>query len=323
MTALAPGMRTGVFGGPPVAIRGSGLCPYGHAELNYAFEVAKWLSFDDHSRFVFFSDCHRGDGSRADAFACNESLFAHALDHYYRQGFTYVEVGDGDELWQNQRLADIRRAHTRTFDLLHQFDRDGRLHIVLGNHDVQGPRHCRVEKDGIPTYEGLALRHVKGSPCVFVTHGHQADFTSDRLRLVGRLVVRHIWKRLHVLGLVRLPSDLAERREVTAVQQAIARLQRGAHRLTERRIAVWAQRHGHIIICGHTHRPAFASPGAVPYFNTGSCVNPGFITGIEMRDGAVALVRWSAPPPSRTKTTPSAKRLLVAPPTRLAAFDCN
>jgi len=53
------------------------------------------------SRFVLFSDAHRGDGSGADDFAANSLIFKCALDHYLAQGFTLIELGDGEELWEN------------------------------------------------------------------------------------------------------------------------------------------------------------------------------------------------------------------------------
>jgi hypothetical protein len=29
-----------------------------------------------------------------------------------------------------------------------------------------------------------------------------------------------------------------------------------------------------------------------PYFNTGCCVNPGYLTGIEIQNGCISLVKW-------------------------------
>jgi len=40
------------------------------------------------SRFVVFSDAHRGDGSGADDFAANSLIFKCALDYYLAEGFT-------------------------------------------------------------------------------------------------------------------------------------------------------------------------------------------------------------------------------------------
>lgn len=71
---------------------------------------------------------------------------------------------------------------------------------------VQGSRRDRIEKDGIIAQEGLVLRHSKTGQRIFVVHGHQADFTSDRLCIVGRFVVRNIWKRVQLLDLVQVTS---------------------------------------------------------------------------------------------------------------------
>ncbi|HCA69582.1 MAG TPA: serine/threonine protein phosphatase, partial [Lachnospiraceae bacterium] len=51
--------------------------------LTQAYNNAKVLLFDDHSKFIFFSDSHRGDDSVSDEFARNQNLFLHALDWYY------------------------------------------------------------------------------------------------------------------------------------------------------------------------------------------------------------------------------------------------
>jgi hypothetical protein len=40
------------------------------------------------SRFVVFSDAHRGDGTGADDFAANSLIFKCALDYYLAAGFT-------------------------------------------------------------------------------------------------------------------------------------------------------------------------------------------------------------------------------------------
>ena len=70
--------------------------------LTDVFQSAKELPFDDSSRFILFSDCHRGVNDWADEFANNQGLFFHALERYYAEGFTYIELGDVDELWENR-----------------------------------------------------------------------------------------------------------------------------------------------------------------------------------------------------------------------------
>ena len=54
------------------------------------------------SRFVVFSDAHRGDGSGADDFAANSLIFKCALDYYLAEGFTLIEMGDAEELWESR-----------------------------------------------------------------------------------------------------------------------------------------------------------------------------------------------------------------------------
>ena len=275
-----------------------------HRRLTKVFNSAKRVPFDDSSRIVFFSDCHRGNNGRADEFAKNAALFLHALTHYYREGFTYVEVGDGDDLWKHRRFGDIRRAHSRVFDLLHRFDRLGRLHLIVGNHDIQGRRRDRVEKDGIATHEGLVLRHSRTRQRIFVVHGHQADFKSDQLHFVSRFVVRYIWKLLQFLGF-----------ENETGREGINQRQKGI----DRRIIDWVRTHGSAIICGHTHRPVCPSNGGVPYFNTGSCLLPGILTGLEIQDGTIAPIRWTSTSARHRNgaVREVGARQLIAPPTRL------
>ncbi len=277
-------------------------CSFAQRRLNEAFEAAKRVFFDNSSRIVLFSDCHRGNNGRTDEFARNAGLFVHALTHYYRQGFTYIEVGDGDDLWKNRRFSDIRRAHGRVFDLLHRFHEQSRLHLIVGNHDIQGKRGLPVAKDGIVVHEGLILHHGPTGQRIFVVHGHQADFKSEHLQAASRLAVRYIWKLLQTLGF----RNHTGREGVTQRTKKI-----------DRRLAEWAESHRHVVICGHTHRPIVPAQGATPYFNTGSCVIPGSITGLEIQNGAILPIRW------HTRDTGGAHRVereLTGSPSKLRLY---
>lgn len=272
-----------------------------HKRMDMVMATAKEVSFDDNSRIVFFSDCHRGDNSGEDVFVPNKPLYMQALNHYWRQGYTYVEVGDGDELWSHWSFADIHRAHGDVFDLLHRFARDRRLHLIVGNHDIRGSRHERVQKGGLTTQESLVLRHKQSGHRILVVHGHQADFNSERLFLLSRFVVRYV--------ATRLPFRTKNGKPV----EAFRRLGR-----IEQRIIQWAQSRRQMVICGHTHRPMLAAYGAPPYFNAGSCLYPGYITGLEIRNGEIALVRWSAQVNGQQST--GASRDLLVAPRQLAHF---
>ena len=47
-----------------------------------------------------------------------------------------------------------------------------------------------------------------------------------------------------------------------------------------------------MLIAGHTHRPRFPEPADVPYFNDGSCVHPRSITGLEIENLEISLIKW-------------------------------
>jgi len=294
--------------------------------LTEVFSSAKEILFDDTSRLVFFSDCHRGNDDCADTFAKNERTFLEALAYYYRRGFSYFEVGDGDELWQNRRFADVRDAHRPVFDLLHRFNQQGRLHLLVGNHDIQGSRDRQVEKDGIPARESLILRHRRSGQRIFVFHGHQADFKSDRLYWFSRLVVRHVWRPLLGLGLHRIAKHGATIRqqiseEAHACVQWFKSQQANLHDLinsrsqsqVEQKIIAWLEGNRYVTICGHTHRAMTSDYGELPYFNTGSCTMTGYITGLEIQGGEIRLVKWL----TRTDGRRSERRVL-SPARKLA-----
>ena len=114
--------------------------------LTRAYQEALKISFDDTSKIVLFSDCHRGDNSFADDFANNRNIYFHALKQYYKQGFTYCELGDGDELWENLSFKSIFSAHKNVYMLLKAFHEDNRLHLIWGNHDMVYRKEKYVQK---------------------------------------------------------------------------------------------------------------------------------------------------------------------------------
>ena len=89
--------------------------------LSRAYKNASHVSFDDSSKFILFSDCHRGDNSFADDFANNRNIYFHALKHYYNKGFTYCELGDGDELWENISFEPIFEVHKYVYKLMKKY----------------------------------------------------------------------------------------------------------------------------------------------------------------------------------------------------------
>jgi membrane protein DedA with SNARE-associated domain/UDP-2,3-diacylglucosamine pyrophosphatase LpxH len=272
---------------------------WGQERLDQVLETAAEIPFDDTSKIVLLSDVHRGDKSAGDEFAPNEALFTHALRHYYRDGFTYIELGDGDDVWQAGRFGAIREAYPRVFELLRQFRKQNRLHRIMGNHEIQGRG---AQKDDLAAEEGLVLRHRRTGQRLFVVHGHQMDVWCDQLAWIGRPAARLIYAVLNLLGFktgaVSAPSSQAKTYKVSHASKVfMARLSRWyknqQEKLTQHWVE-WARNKRQLVIAGHTHLPRFATDRREPYFNTGCCVNPGYLTGIEIRNGYISLVKWFA-----------------------------
>lgn len=263
--------------------------------ISKIFESADKILFDDSSRFILMSDVHRGDGSLADDFSNNESPYYAALTYYFKENYTYIEIGDGDELWKNKRLSDIFPMHRDTFLLLTKFFTKDRLYFIFGNHDMvksknkfkennlyqcfdhQNKMNAPLFKD-IKIHEGLILCHKLTNQKILLIHGHQASFLDCDLWRLRRFLVRHLWKHLELFG-VNDPTSAAKNYDK---KDAI-----------EIKLTKWVTQNKYMLIAGHTHRPMFPEIGEPPYFNDGSCVHPRAITGIEIADGNIVLVKWS------------------------------
>lgn len=259
-----------------------------HERLSGVLARAERLPFDRHSRLIFFSDLHRGNAGRADAFMRNRDIFLGALEYYWERGFTYIEVGDGDELWKNPSFDEVRRAHGAVFDALHRFHEAGRLRLLGGNHDGI-PSSGR---DGLPVSEALLLQCRETEQEILVLHGHQADFKNDRLQPALQWFARHIWRHLQNHGLRNTLPEIEDLPSARRIVRGVAHLAMANQRAIENRLKALAQSLGRTILCGHTHRPAFATEGGAPYFNSGSGIQPGYITGLEITQGQIALIRW-------------------------------
>lgn len=262
--------------------------------LTQAFKDARVEYFDQDSKYIFFSDSHRGDDSISDEFTRNQSLLVHALDYYYSNDYTYVEVGDGDELWEYRQYRHIRYAHGDVFAVLKKFHRKNKLIMLYGNHNIR-LKNPHYAKKNLSRYydeynqcfhplfpklvpiESLVLKNRTTNQDIFVVHGHQGDLMNDQLWVLSMLSMRLFWRYLHVVGF-RNPSSPA--RNVYK-----------RHKI-ERNYQKWIAKHKRMLICGHTHRPRFPKNNDLPYFNTGCCIHTKGITGIEIVNNTVMMVDW-------------------------------
>lgn len=263
-----------------------------HSRINQAFEGALQLPLDINSKYVVFSDCHRGTGKANDNFFKNEFIYIAALNYYFNRNFTYIELGDGDELWENRKITSIKKMHQQSFDVLTQFYQENKFYAVYGNHDIikkssrysganLGSYYCdhtmctKPLFPGIIFHEGIILKGTNHS--IYLTHGHQADVLNSTFWHLSRFLVRYVWKPLEYLG---IPDPTSVAKNNTRKKSV------------EKKLVSWAKENHHILITGHTHRPMMGTDSS-PFYNTGSCVSPYGITCIEISNGCISLIKWS------------------------------
>lgn len=253
-------------------------------------------------KLIVFSDQHKGSRDKADDFARNERNYLEALDYYFKEGYTLINLGDSEELWK-YKATEVIPAYENTLHAEAKFH-PGRYIKTFGNHDLLWKNKWDTESLlktyftlPLPVYEGIILRAHLGSQTlhIFLTHGHQGDKMSDNNALSTWLVA-HIWAPVqrYLQINVNSPSkdDLLKHKHNKIMYE-------------------WSQgRKSTLLITGHTHNPVFASgrysnhpanfifdgnnEALKPsYFNTGCCCfNDGDITGIEIEGTIIKLIKW-------------------------------
>lgn len=247
------------------------------SKLDRLYRSAERICFDRNTRIVLMSDCHRGIGNHGDNFLKNQSQVYAALSYYYHRNFIYMELGDGDELWENRSMQRIMDAHADIFRLLSCFNREGRLFMLYGNHDRKKQWLRGEMLPGLTVKEGLVLVSKESGRELFLVHGHQGDLWNDTLWIVSGFLVRYVWRTVELWG-GQDPTSAARNYKLK--------------RRTERRLENWAHNHKLILVSGHTHRSVLPSDGRSFYVNTGSCVHPDCVTALELENNQLTLVKW-------------------------------
>jgi hypothetical protein len=284
----------------------------------------------DTDSFIILSDQHKGCKDGADDFAIAERNYNTALDHYYKNKFHYIALGDVEELWENS-LASVKKNNVPSISKEILFLQDNRFTKIFGNHDLYWDNDpfaaIQLEQmfgEKLRVYEGLILQTtVDGKPFnLFLTHGHQGDKVSDG-NWLSKWFVANVWAPVQAyLGIN--PNTPAYDTQLKTVHNRL--------------MYEWvAQQQNMLLVTGHTHQPVFMSLthlellyhqlGAataandtaaaeaiqkqigrkkdqgqtIPdfsaykpwYFNSGCCCfDDGDITGIEISGGCIRLVKW-------------------------------
>lgn len=272
------------------------------------------------TRMVFMSDSHRGNGGRGDDFAHNRLIFLHSLAWYRNQGFTYVEVGDGEELWENGGFDSIHWAYSDIYIRMGYLHSENRLIFLWGNHNNIWRKPENVRKHLMPAlcfyYDGRPSPMLEDMDTETIRAVLRGDLPAPQSKPVLRqleveeaIVLHHpasdleilvthghqgefwsdrFWRlsRFLVRGVWRFLQNAGARPRITPAGNY------SLMREVKTRLASWSRKSGVGLITGHTHQPEFPSPGDEPCFNCGSSVHPRCITAIEIENESISLVKW-------------------------------
>jgi predicted phosphodiesterase len=275
-------------------------------------KLTKWLTdqelleipFDNSDKFILFSDVHRGVNDWSDDFAHNESLYFYALGKYLDEGYTCIELGDSDELWENRKFDEIRYQHRHIFWKLKEFHDKNRYHMIYGNHDMVRGRSGYVKRTlhtflkrtdehfedkylkkvndnryeffkDFKVHQAIRLKYKPDNKILLLIHGHQADWFNNYLWMVSRFFVRYFWKFLQNLGFKDPTSPAKNHKKAKNL---------------DKKLSEWNEKNDCRLIAGHTHNPRLLKESK--YINTGCCVHPRCITGIKIENGRLNLIKW-------------------------------
>jgi len=306
---------------------------YKHIKLSAEKKDPAFLQIDPSKEsWIILSDHHKGKRNGADDFTTNEDCYLGALEYYNQHAFSYINLGDSEELWENN-IFSILKHNKATFAAERKFVERNAYYKVYGNHDsfwrfdpLSAQYLKQMYGQPVKIFGGLIL-NIEYTPekrlQLFCTHGHQGDANSDGNWLSAAFVT-YIWGPLQSLLRINTNTPSAKDMLKTLHNSIMYKWSAAQQQL--------------VLITGHTHQPVFASlthlerlllnletahencdletaqkiEKEIPrrrseyafvnhafrnmkpsYFNTGCCCyNDGNITGIEIVENNIKLVKW-------------------------------
>ena len=146
------------------------------------------ISFNpEKDKFIILSDQHKGARDGMDIFAKAAKNYLAALDHYHKNEFFYINLGDSEELWENLFVT-VKRHNKATFEKEKLFLHRKAFIKIFGNHDLYWANDplapvslMQIYGERLKIYEGVILQtKIKNKTLsIYMTHGHQGDLQSD------------------------------------------------------------------------------------------------------------------------------------------------
>ncbi|MEO5564907.1 MAG: metallophosphoesterase [Chitinophagaceae bacterium] len=283
-------------------------------------------------KFIIFSDQHKGARNGADDFTLSAPNYLAALDHYDKNDFCLICLGDSEELWENS-LTKVKEFNSETFEAEKKFLARKAFVKVIGNHDLYWNNDPlgwwqlkKIYGEEVTVYEGVLLATTIGEKAlrIFCTHGHQGDSQSDG-NWFSKFFVARIWAPLQAYLRINANTPAYNNEKKTLHNEIMYE---------------WSSKQTDtLLITGHTHQPVFESLTQIErlykkfqtaqsrqdtvalgeikneirkierqftsvaidyltmkssYFNSGCCCySDGDITGIEIDEGCIRLIKWT------------------------------
>jgi predicted phosphodiesterase len=284
----------------------------------------------DRRKFIILSDQHKGAKNGADDFALAEKNYLEALQYYNNNGYFYIALGDCEEFWENT-IAAVKKYNVPSFDKEKLFLQRKAFIKIFGNHDLDWDNSpfaaLELEKiygQSVTIYEGVILKTViNNQPLnIYLTHGHQGDAVSDG-NWFSKWFIANVWAPLQAyLNLNpntpayedHLKTDhnrfmyewIAGKKNMLLITghthqpvfESLTHIEALYRKLS---IAKEAKDTATIeTIEAEIHKkklegqtiPDFTAYKS-SYFNSGCCCfDDGDITGIEIADGKIRLIKW-------------------------------
>ena len=282
-------------------------------------------------RFIIFSDQHKGRKNGADDFMMSEDNYVEALSYYHLNGYHFISLGDSEELWENN-INSVKNNNSRSFEAEKKFIPSNAFIKIFGNHDLDwandplAPLYLKqIYEQSVIIHEGIVLETIVKNKkvSIFCTHGHQGDAQSDG-NWFSKFFIAKIWAPLQAYLRINPNTPAYDGQlktlhnrmmyEWSASQQDLLLITGHTHqpvfeslthleRLYRQLLIARKEENKEMITAlekeiqirkwqATTISEDFQSMKSC-YFNSGCCCfSDGDITGIEITDGNLQLIKW-------------------------------
>jgi predicted phosphodiesterase len=290
------------------------------------------LDLKNTDKVIILSDQHKGIRNNSDDFSASEASYLGALHYYDNEGFIYCNLGDSEELWKNQ-LFGVLKSNTATFEAEKRFLHRKAFIKIFGNHDLYWDNDPlawfqlnRIYGERVKIYEGAIFRlTIKDKPLsIFLTHGHQGDLQSDG-NWFSKWFVSNVWAPLQSylslnpntpaydnqlksahnsimyawtakqsnLALITGHTHQPVFNSLTHLERIYLKLDEARKEKDQTTIQIIEAELLAGKISGESSPRIENSKNT--YFNTGCCCfSDGDITGIEIVEGNIRLIKWKS-----------------------------